>query len=141
MDAEKIALGLIRKHEGFRQMPYKDETGHLTIGFGHNLDEHGISRTLAEIMLLEDMERCTRALKGFRWYEKQSDIRKAVLIDMCFNLGIYGLLGFNKTLFYVGQELHKEAADEMLKSTWAKQVGDRAIELAYMMEHNKMRGE
>jgi len=48
---------------------------------------------------------------------------------MCFNLGIGGLLGFNNTLAFIAAGDWESAANGMLASKWAKQVGMRAIEL------------
>jgi lysozyme len=43
-------------------------------------------------------------------------------------MGIGGLLTFKNTLLLIKTGQYKKAADEMLKSLWAKQVGNRAIE-------------
>ena len=53
---------------------------------------------------------------------------------MAFNLGVEGLLKFQNTLAFVEHGQYKEASKEMLNSLWAEQVGDRAKELAQMME-------
>jgi len=60
-----------------------------------------------------------------------------VLLNMCFNLGIYGLLGFKKTLAYIKAGDWERAANNMLVSRWAKQVGRRAIELSELMRKGK----
>lgn len=49
---------------------------------------------------------------------------------MCFNLGIAGLLKFKKFIAAVNDGFFELAAKEMLDSLWAKQVGNRAIELS-----------
>ncbi|MGN1058703.1 MAG: glycoside hydrolase family protein, partial [Candidatus Avelusimicrobium sp.] len=46
----------IRRAEEFSNMPYQCPAGHLTIGYGHNL-EHGISAEAAEFILREDVSR------------------------------------------------------------------------------------
>jgi lysozyme len=45
-----------------------------------------------------------------------------------------GLLGFKNTLKFIETGEYKKAADNMLLSKWAKQVGQRANRLAKMME-------
>jgi lysozyme len=60
-------------------------------------------------------------------------VRQNVLADMCFNLGIGGLLSFKNTLAMVEHGKYEEAAAAMLQSKWATQVGQRAIELSEMM--------
>lgn len=66
-------------------------------------------------------------------YAGLNDTRKAVLVNMCFNLGISGLLGFKNTLAFIGAGDFERAANNMLASKWAKQVGLRAIELSEQM--------
>lgn len=56
-----------------------------------------------------------------------------MLVNMAFNLGVSGLLGFHATLGWIKQGHYSSAAGEMLLSVWAAQVGDRAFRLARMM--------
>ena len=60
--------------------------------------------------------------------------RYAVLLNMAFNLGIRGLLGFKTTLEHVRCGNYPQAAAAMLDSKWAAQVKGRAKELARQME-------
>jgi len=52
---------------------------------------------------------------------------------MCFNLGIFRLLGFEQALTHMRAGHYDDAAREMLDSRWAKQVGARAVRLAALM--------
>ena len=52
---------------------------------------------------------------------------------MAYNLGINSLLGFKNTLATIQAGRYNDAADGMLASKWATQVGDRATRLAKMM--------
>jgi lysozyme len=56
-----------------------------------------------------------------------------VLVNMGFNLGPEGLLGFRRTLRAVEEGRYADAAEGMLRSKWARQVGARAVRLAAMM--------
>ncbi|MCI7536560.1 MAG: glycoside hydrolase family protein [Elusimicrobiaceae bacterium] len=133
MDNVKAAAKICR-YEGFSKLPYKCPTGHLTIGYGHNL-EHGISKEAAEFILQEDLARAERAVKNsFPWWWKLDDARQFVLVDMAFNMGLAGLKGFKKMLAAVEQGDYQTAAKEMLDSKWAAQVGRRAVELSKIME-------
>ena len=67
------------------------------------------------------------------WWRHQSEVRKVVLVDMCYNLGINRFLGFKKMLAAVKEGNYDTAADEMLNSKWATQVKGRAVELAQLM--------
>lgn len=62
------------------------------------------------------------------------DARLDVLINMCFNLGIYRLLGFKKMLAALERRDYIQASIEMMDSRWAKQVGGRAVELSVQMQ-------
>lgn len=133
MDNVKAAA-YIRRYEGFSKLPYKCPTGHLTIGYGHNL-ENGISAAAAEFILQEDLARAERAVKdAFPWWWKLDDARQFVLVDMAFNMGLAGLRGFKKMLAAVESGDYKRASKEMLDSKWAFQVKGRAVELAKIME-------
>lgn len=126
---------LIKKHEGIRLKPYKDTVGKWTIGIGRNLDDVGITEEEAMYLFRGDLSRVVDALRaGFDWFEQLSEVRQAVLIDMCFNLGINGLSKFRMMLGHCANGEFSAASVEMLNSRWAGQVGGRAIELAAMME-------
>lgn len=67
------------------------------------------------------------------WVTGLDEVRRAVLNDMAFNLGVAGLLGFRNTLQAVKDGRYEEAAEGMMASRWAKQVKGRAVRLATMM--------
>lgn len=125
MDNVKAAAYL-RRYEGFSKLPYKCPTGHLTIGYGHNL-ENGISAAAAEFILQEDLARAERAVKdSFPWWWKLDDARQFVLVDMAFNVGQAGLKGFKKMLAAIESGDFDKAAEEMLDSKYGRQVVHRA---------------
>lgn len=134
---KEVAKQMLRIHEGLRLKPYEDTTGHLTIGYGRNLDSNGISEEEAEYLFNNDVDRVDAELtQTFEWYNSLSIDRKAVIIDMTFNLGIRGLSRFKKTISYIESKDYESASIEMLDSLWAKQVGQRAIKLSQMMKNN-----
>ena len=67
-----------------------------------------------------------------------SEARQGVLIEMCFNMGIYNLLKFEKMIRALRLEDYKSASLQMLDSKWAKQVGQRAHRLAVIMNTNEL---
>jgi lysozyme len=86
------------------------------------------------MMLDNDIAECVIDLSAnLSWFGRLDEVRRDVLIDMCFNLGITRLLGFRRMLAACKNEDWTWAANEMLASKWAKQVGKRAYELADMM--------
>lgn len=127
-------LCLTRRYEGLNLHLYTCPTGHLTIGYGHNL-ENGISPQTAAFILQEDMQNAQKAVeKEWAWWKELNEVRQFVLTDMCFNMGLAKLRTFKKFLSAARRGDYTAAASEMLNSRWAVQVGYRARELAEMMQ-------
>ncbi|MDD4276911.1 MAG: glycoside hydrolase family protein [Candidatus Cloacimonetes bacterium] len=135
---ERMKEQLLR-HEGLRLKPYRCTAGKLTIGIGRNLDDCGISQKEAYALLDNDIQNCEQQLLEEIpvIYNALDEVRQCVLLNMCFNLGIHGLLGFNNTLAFIAAGDWERAANNMLASKWAKQVGRRAIELSELMRKGK----
>ena len=134
----RIKAQLVR-HEGLRLKPYRCTAGKLTIGIGRNLDDRGISQKEAYALLERDIldfeQQLLNAIPDV--YNGLDEVRQSVLLNMCFNLGLKGLLEFKNTLAFIGAGDWERAANNMLASKWAKQVGMRAIELSEMMRKGK----
>jgi lysozyme len=108
--------------------------GKLTIGFGRNLDDAGISDQEAEALLENDIKKATLGVVvALPWIYSMSLTRRAVFFNMAFNMGVHGLLSFHVVLDRAEHGDYAGAADSMLNSRWARQVGDRAIRLAEQM--------
>lgn len=134
MNLERLTAQL-KQHEGYRSEPYKDSVGILTIGYGRNL-ENGIRKDEAEIMLHNDIKTAYKAAQGIvSNFDVLSDLRKEVLVNMVFNMGKGALLKFRKMRAAIERNDFERAADEMLNSRWAEQVGYRADELEQQMRH------
>jgi lysozyme len=121
----------LRRDEGLRLRPYTDTVGKLTIGYGRNLLDVGISIEEAEIFLGNDVRKALDILHSrLPWYQALDPVRQAVLVNMIFNMGFTKLEGFENFLRATAKGNWKAAATEMLDSLWSKQVGDRANRLA-----------
>jgi len=120
-------------HEGLKLKPYRCTAGKLTIGVGRNLDDKGITHDEALFLLRNDIAEVTAQLERFDWFRTLGPVRRKVLIDMCFNLGIQGLLGFQKMIEALKRADYERAADEMVNSRWYEQVGERGRRLERMM--------
>ena len=127
----------IKRHEDAKHIPgadfrpFKDTTGHLTIGWGRNLDTVGISEHIAEMLLAEDIARAqANLLATYPMFVALDEVRLGVLVELTFNLGIGGLKGFKQLLNAVRAGDFKLAALHLLDSLYAKQVKSRAVELA-----------
>lgn len=124
----------LERHEGCALKPYVDTVGKLTIGFGRNLDDKGITRNEAMDLLRNDVLEVMDGLAAkVPCFYTLSSIRRRVLLDMGFNLGVAGLLKFKTTLAKIEAGDYDGAATAMLQSKWAKQVGQRARRLAEML--------
>jgi len=134
----EIVAELIKKHEGLKLKPYKCAAGKLTIGYGRNLEDNGISESEAEMLLATDIQNAYFECSKFPFWEKLNDYRKAVLIDMCYNIGITRLKQFKKMLSALEREDYNTSASEMLDSKWALQVKSRAYDLSEIMKKGVM---
>ena len=122
------------RDEGFRLRAYRDTEGLLTIGVGRNLDAVGLYPDEVEYLLSNDIRRVQDGVAlAIPWSGNLDEARRGILENMAFNLGIRGLLQFRKMLTAAEAGSWDEAAEEMLDSKWARQVGDRAVRLAEQM--------
>ena len=126
--------GLLVQYENYRQFPCSDTTGHLIIGIGRNLTDRGISTTEAFYLLDDDISYFNNKLRHYlSFFDDLNENRQIALINMCFNLGIQGFLGFKDMISALESHDYSLAAKEMLNSKWAEQVGERATQLAHII--------
>ena len=119
--------------EGRKNFMYRDTKGILTIGIGHNLQKP-ISDRAIRVIFEDDMHDAENdARKLVHNFDTLSDPRKAVVVNMSFNLGFERLSLFHDTLAAINEGRFEDAAKGMLDSAWANQVGDRAKRLADAM--------
>jgi lysozyme len=68
------------------------------------------------------------------WWRNLDAIRAAVLVNMSYNMGVGGLMGFPHMLSCAQVGNYSAASAQMLDSAWAKQVPNRANRLATQMQ-------
>jgi lysozyme len=135
MNREKLAAQL-EVDEGRRRLIYKDSVGKITGGVGRNLTDRPFSDDEIDLMLKNDIDMVERQLdRAIPWWRTLDDARQNVVANMAFNMGVPRLLGFSMTLDLVNSRRFDAAAEEMLRSKWAEQVGDRAKRLSKMMRN------
>jgi lysozyme len=123
--------------EGFRQYPYFDccgkpfrsctcaQQGKLTIGYGRNIEDVGISKLEAEVLLDHDLHQAeVNAGKAFDWFQPLSEMRQRSITELVFNMGLTAFKGFRKTIDAIKARQFKAAAEHLLDSRWRAQVGD-----------------
>jgi lysozyme len=146
---KKQLVAQLHRHEGTKKNDagehevYVDSRGFNTVGYGHKvLEEDGlalgdtITEEEAKALFEKDMawaEPAAKKVVGAEVFDSLNAARRAVLVNMAFNLGEEGLSKFVKTLAAVRAGDWEEAKEEMLDSLWATQVGSRATQLAEQM--------
>lgn len=154
-EAYDYAVAHIKLGEGFRPRMYICPNGKKTIGYGTRCPlQYGeralIQRTEPEDQLVLSKPEATKLLEmrlqtiwgrfasmfeqeyGRDWREWPERV-KVALMDMSYNMGASGLMGFRKTLALIAAWEWEQAADEALNSKWYTDVGDRALRVAAMI--------
>ena len=145
-----LALKLVKEAEGFEPHEYRCTAKKLTQGYGRNLEVHplsdeekaelnedgSVSKEVAEKWALKELQECEEKLLQNIIYQKQTEVRKAVLLDMCFNIGYSGLMKFKKMWFALGERDYAEASRQMKDSAWYIQVGTRGKRNVTIMASN-----
>lgn len=149
--------------EGRRAKKYRDSLGFWTIAVGHLIDprkggglpwpisdelmrrgidiwaDEAMPEDLIDALLDYDIREHTKLIEGCQpWVAQLDEVRHALMVDMCFNLGPepFDHDGFKDWPMFIEQVRYgkyEKAAANMLSTTWAKQVGKRATRLAQMM--------
>lgn len=137
---EKLAKQLDRD-EGYERSAYQDSQGFWTIGRGHLIDRRkngGLSDPVIELQFEIDVnEKLTAVLQALPWASQLDEARLGALVNMAFQLGVSGLLGFPKMLAHLRAGQYQQAHDEALKietpvpkDEWAEQTPLRAARIA-----------
>lgn len=126
---------LIGTDEGCRLTVYLDTRGVPTIGYGRNLRDKGISPAEAAYLRDNDIADAERDCQTLPWFGGLSDARQLVILSMVYNMGLGTVQTFRRMIAALQRFDYDSAADEMLLSEWAHQVGARAHRLAEMMRH------
>lgn len=117
-----------------KHVVYKDHLGYDTIGWGRLVDSRkggGLTDKEAMYLLNNDVnDRIANMTLHFPHFSRLNEPRQAALINMSFQLGVQGLLGFKKMIAAMSEGKFNKAADEALDSLWAKQTPKRAERIA-----------
>ena len=108
--------------EGVRLKPYKCTAGRTTIGIGRNLDDVGISKEEALRLLDADIDRVFADLdRELPWWRSRPESTQRAMSNMCFQLGINGLLEFKRMLACLHAGDYEGAKRHGLDSKWARE--------------------
>ena len=125
----------LRGDEGERACAYQDHLGFWTIGVGRLVDDRkpgaGLRHDEISYMLNNDVDdRIDQLTRRLSWFQDLDDARRGALLNMSFQLGVEGLLKFERTLALIREGKYDLAAHAMLQSKWAKQTPARAKRMA-----------
>lgn len=138
---QAYALDLIKEGEGFVPNVYKCPAGFNTLGYGHNLDANplndqqkhllnedgSISEDNATVLLLEEIPKYEADARELVDFDYLNDVRKALIIDLVYNLGKSGFEKFRTTRGFINMGDYNNAWKALKASRWFKQVGNRGI--------------
>lgn len=139
----------IKEHEGFRAYPYIDSVAkekipkedleiiekywsklNVTFGYGFTF----LSEPEAELVLNRRIANIRIELEDkLPVFNRLSQNRKEVLVEMAYQLGVAGLLKFKNMIQALIGRNYDKAHREMLDSKWARQTPNRAKELVEKM--------
>ena len=139
MDLDKLRKQL-EIDEGVKYEIYKDHLGYPTFGIGHLITEddpeHGepdgkeISEDRVNEIFETDVAKFVSEAKIlFPDLDDLPDVAQQVIVNMAFNMGRPRLSKFKNFIAGVNDRDWTRAAEEMMDSRWADQVGARATRL------------
>lgn len=134
----------LKRDEGSVRHLYYDSMGVPTIGIGCNLTVRVPDDLCREITISEIGERRLFELRieqaredlqrYLPWTSDLDDVRQEALINLVFNMGIGGLLTFERALSALKTGDYVATKRHLLDSKYARQVGDRAQRVGTQLE-------
>lgn len=132
----------LNRDEGRKRFAYQDHLGFWTIGAGILIDERkggGLDDEEIDYLLARRIEKARAALaKRLPWFDKLDRVRQDGLVNMAYQLGVDGVLGFPKMLGALRAQRWFEAEHQALDSLWAKQTPERARRIARQFATGEM---
>ncbi|WP_341783770.1 glycoside hydrolase family protein [Helicobacter pylori] len=120
---------LIVDSEGFSPFIYTDKTEYPTIGYSYNLSVYsyeGKRITKAYGLLTDILKENHKALLSYGWYKNLDAMRRMVILDLSYNLGLSGLLKFKQFIKAIEDKNYALAVERLQKSPYFNQVKKRA---------------
>src|SRR5690348_18098873 len=127
----------IKKHEGFMEYPVTSINGNMIIGYGRQIQSHGINHDEAEMMFQHDLARTLNDLDALPWTTSLPNNVYRALINICFNAGIIQLLQMTTFIDALKEGDYNRAARQLLNTTWATYWQTRAKDCAVMISEGQ----
>lgn len=153
---------LIRHEEGWKSRPYVCSQGYPTVGFGFKIGpkfgliknyDFTLPLAAGEVWMaciahdiIDDIKtrhHMAEALQACMEADGTTDNtvfegpRTAVLLSMCYQMGVEGVAQFRQTLKFMALKSFSNAAAEMKKSVWYNQTRARADRHCAQMHSGK----
>jgi len=123
-----LAEALIGEEEGRERCVYLDSRNLSTIGIGCLVDKSipgaGLCDEAIDVQFAHDSARARKDAAALPGFQRCNEVRQAVLVSMCFQLGSLRDWPRFRAALALGD--YNMAAQEGLDSTWAKQTPNRA---------------
>lgn len=113
-----------------RYFPYEDTVGKLTIGWGFNIEDVGISADTVEHMWRERRDEVLNDLRGFYWFQDLDVPRQRAVFDMRYILGPAKFRMFKRFLAAMLRHDYTAAAASLRASRMARQIPARVERMA-----------
>jgi lysozyme len=122
-----LAHRLVSEEEGRIAHVYQDSLGYWTIGVGALVDARkggALCDEAIDAQLEHDLQAARKRAAALSGFDQCNEVRQAVLISMCFQLGALSAWTHFRAALADGD--YTAAADHGLDSLWAKQTPNRA---------------
>lgn len=141
-------IALLKRQEGYGEWPYQDTEGYWTIGHGHlvttqkdftydaacALCKAPWDLDRADVMLRVDAESKQQGLLAvLPWVNNLPQLVQEGLLNMAFQMGVTGVLGFHDMLASLKGGHFDDAEAHALNSVWARQTPSRSNEVSAMI--------
>lgn len=144
----EYATAMLVYEEGFREDVYLCSEGYPTVGYGlklgykdQSLEEYRefpkVPKSIASLWLSELLDELLSDLKRNNELSQLlelDDVRMAVVLSMCYQLGVSGFSKFRKTIQYLKDGEYDKASEEMCDSLWYRQTTNRATRHSNMIK-------
>jgi lysozyme len=125
----------IKMHEGFSPKAIPDVDGTFVLGYGHNCQRAVITTGAATVVLGDDLTATLTALV-LAWppFLACDGPRQQLVLEMAYQLGVEGLLGFKDLLHSLAAKNYSAAVDALVASRLAAQTPARVKDYVRLLQ-------
>ena len=133
----------LREDEGEKLTAYQDSLGYWTIGVGILIDGRkggGITKEESAMLLANRIATKTvEASQRIQGFAQLDEVRQGAVLNMCFQMGVDGVLAFNNSLALIRNKQWEAAAAALKQSKWFTQTPARAGRVIEQIRTGKYR--